>query len=214
MTELLGYKTYVATGGDMGMGRGVVCYLASRYPSEVKGLLLTDVGLANEIVTASDDSLKEEELKYKRAVKQWMQLDGAYIKIQSTKPFSLGFGLSDSPTGMAGWLVEKFHDWSDWERFTMDDLLDNLTLYWMTNCAQSSIRAYHGNSFTLPVMGNVACPVGIIRFPKDILPVPKSWIEQIYNLVQFSEMPYGGHFTAMEAPQPFAKALKEFVTKL
>lgn len=212
MTQVLGYRSYVATGGDM--GRGVVCYLASRYPDTVKGLLLTDVGLAKDIVTASDSDLTAEEREYKRAASEWLQREGAYINIQSTKPSSLSFGLSDSPTGMAGWLVEKFHDWSDLEHLSMEDLLDNLTVYWMTNCAQSSIRAYYGNSYTLPEMSQVSVPVGIARFPKDILPVPKTWIEKHYNLIQFSEMPYGGHFTAMEAPEPFANALKEFIAKL
>lgn len=212
MTQVLGYSSYIATGGDM--GRGVVCYLASRHPDTVKGLMLTDVGLAKDIVTAPDSALTADEREYKRAASEWLQKEGAYISIQSTKPSSLGFGLSDSPTGMAGLLVEKFHDWSDREHLSMEDLLDNLTVYWMTNCAQSSIRAYYGNSYTLPEMGQVSVPMGIARFPKDILPVPKTWIEKHYNLIQFSEMPYGGHFTAMEAPEPFADALKEFIAKL
>lgn len=212
MTEILGYDSYFITGGDM--GRGVACYLASRYPREVRGLMLTDVGFAKDIVSAPDDSLSPAELKYKNDATQWMRLDGAYIGIQGTRPLSLGYGLSDSPLGMAGWLFEKFHDWSDWDRFSLDDLCDNLTLYWMCNCASSSIMAYHGNSFTLPPMGKVTQPVAIAQFPKDILPVPKSWIERHYNLVQYSEMPFGGHFTAMEDPVDFSKALSQFVVRL
>lgn len=209
MTEILGFESYFITGGDM--GRGVSCYLADRYHGEVRGLLLTDVGFAKDIAAAPDGTLSPEELKYKEAALKWMRFDGAYINIQSTKPLSLGFGLSDSPAGMAGWLLEKFHDWSDWERFSIDDLCDNLTLYWMCDCAATSIRMYHGNTFTLPPMGKITQPVGIAQFPKDILPVPESWIERNYNLIQYSRMPYGGHFTAMEAPQPFADALKEFI---
>lgn len=212
MTEILGYKSYVAVGGDM--GRGVVCYLASRYPKSVRGLMLTDVGFAKDIATSPDDKLTSEDLDYKHAAIEWLQKEGAYINIQSTKPMSLGYGLSDSPAGMTGWLVEKYHDWSDWERFSIDDLLDNMTLYWMTNCAQSSVRQYYGNSYTLPPMGNVTVPTAIAHFPKDILPVPRAWIERNYPLVQFTEMPYGGHFTAMEAPEPFASALREFIDKL
>lgn len=212
MTEILDYSSYFITGGDM--GRGVAWYLASRYPSEVRGLFLTDVGFAKDIVSSPDDSLSPQELQYKRDAIRWMQLDGAYISIQGTKPLSLGYGLSDSPLGMAGWLLEKFHDWSDWERFSLDDLCDNLTLYWMCNCAASSIMAYHGNSFTLPPMGKFTAPVGIAQFPKDMLPVPKSWIERNYNLVQYSEMPYGGHFTAMEDPEDFSKALSRFIVTL
>lgn len=212
MTELLGYKRYFVTGGDM--GRGVACYLADRYREEVRGLFLTDVGFAKDIVAASDDSLTAEELKYKEAASEWMRYDGAYINIQSTRPLSLGYGICDSPAGMAGWLLEKYHDWSDWERFSLDDLCDCLTLYWMCGCAATSIRMYHGNSFTLPPSGRITQPVGIARFPKDILPVPKSWIERNYHLVQYSEMPYGGHFTALEAPGPFANSLAAFIHKI
>lgn len=212
MTEILGYESYFVTGGDM--GRGIACYLADRYRTEVRGLLITDVGFAKDIVMTPDDSLSPEELRYKEAALKWMRHDGAYIDIQSTKPMSLGFGLSDSPVGMAGWLLEKFHDWSDWERFGMDDLCDNLTLYWMCDCAATSIRMYHGNTFTLPPICRITQPVGMAQFPKDILPVPESWIARNYNLVQYTEMPYGGHFTAMEAPEPFAKALSEFIGRL
>ncbi len=212
MTDILGYCSYVATGGDM--GRGVVCYLASRHPEAVKGLFLTDVGFAGSLVAAQDDTLSAEELAYKKAATEWMKMDGAYIGIQSTRPLSLGYGLSDSPVGMAGWLLEKYHDWSDWDRFSYDDFLDNFVIYWMTNCAQSSVRAYYGNSFTLPPIAKVTVPTAIVRFPKDILPVPKSWIDRNYPVIEYREMPYGGHFTAMEAPAPFADALIEFINKI
>ncbi|MBD5358789.1 MAG: hypothetical protein HDR88_17675 [Bacteroides sp.] len=84
---------------------------------------------------------------------------------------------------MAGWLIEKFHDWSDWKRFSLDDILYNLTLYWMTDCAPSFITAYYGNSNTLPLLGEIRVLIGIARFPHDILPVLKDWIEQRYNLI-------------------------------
>lgn len=211
MTEILGYKSHFATGGDM--GRRVSCYLACHYPEEVKGLFLTDVGFAKGLMESPEYSLTTDELEYKKAAIKWMQTEGAYIN-KSTKPLSLGYGLGASPVGMAGWLLEKFHDWSDWERFRMDDLCDSLTLYWMCDCAATSIRMYHGNTFTLPPIGKISQPIGIAQFPKDILPVPKTWIERNYNLVQYSEMPYVGHFTTMEAPVPFTEALSEFVAML
>lgn len=212
MTDVLGYHHYIATGGDM--GRGVLFYMAANHPEEISGLFLTDVGFASDIVATPDDKLPAEWLEYKKAATEWMRYQGAYINIQGTKPYSLGYGLCDSPAAMAGWLVEKYHDWSDWKRFSMEDLLNNLTLYWMTGCAPSSITAYYGNSNTLPELGEITATVGMARFPHDILPVPKSWIEKHYNLIQFSEMPYGGHFTAMEAPEPFAMTLKSFVSLL
>lgn len=100
MTEILGYESYFVTGGDM--GRGVSFYLADRYRNEVKGLFLTDVGFAKEIMTMPEGSLTMDELKYKEAASKWMNSNGAYINIQSTKPLSLGYGLGDSPVGMAG----------------------------------------------------------------------------------------------------------------
>lgn len=196
------------------MGRGVLLYLAANYPDEVIGLHLTDVGAATSIISADDNALPPDYKEYKRTMVEWSKKDGAYIAIQGSKPYSLCYGLSDSPVGMAGWLLEKFHDWSDWKRFSEIDLLNNLTLYWMSRCASSSITAYYGNSFTLPPLGKISQPIGIARFPHDILPVPRKWIEDNYNVVHFSEMPFGGHFTAMEAPEPFSTDLHKFVNSL
>lgn len=136
MTEVLGYKEYAASGGDM--GRGVTCYLAARYPKEVKGIHLTDVGMAGDLVTARDEDLTLDELAYKYKAIEWQRMKGAYINIQSTKPQSLAYALSDLPAGMAAWIVEKYHAWSDWPLLTMDDLCDCLTLYWVTNTACTS----------------------------------------------------------------------------
>ena len=89
MTEVLGYKEYAASGGDM--GRGVTCYLAARYPEEVKGIHLTDVGMAGALVAAPDEALTPDELAYKRKAMEWQRMEGAYINIQSTKPQSLAY---------------------------------------------------------------------------------------------------------------------------
>lgn len=212
MTEILGYKEYIASGGDM--GRGVTCYLAARYPREVKGIHLTDVGFAGDIVAATDESLTPLELDYKRRAQKWTQMEGAYININSTKPQTLAFMLSDSPAGMAAWIVEKYHAWSDWPLLTMDDLCDCLTLYWMTNTAYSSIRAYHGNSFTLPTVGPITVPTAIAAFPHDVLPVPKEWVEKHYPVVQYTNMARGGHFTALEQPKEFAEDITHFADML
>ena len=137
MADILGYQSYVATGGDM--GRGVVCYLASRHPEAVKGLLLTDVGFAGSLVSAQDDTLSADELAYKKAATEWMKMNGAYIGIQSTRPVSLGYGLSDSPVGMAAWLLEKYHDLSDLDRFCYDVFVDNFIIsFFRSVCIFSS----------------------------------------------------------------------------
>ena len=209
MTQTLGYKKYAASGGDM--GRGVTCYLAARYPQEVAGIHLTDAGFAGDLVSKPDDALTPEELDYKRRAQKWTRMEGAYININATKPQTLAYMLSDSPAGMAAWLVEKYRAWSDWELLTMDDLCDCLTLYWMTNTACTSIRAYHGNSFTLPPQGEIRVPTAIAAFPHDVLPAPKSWIEEHYPVIQYNEMPRGGHFTALEQPEPFAQDVRAFM---
>ena len=100
MTQVLGYKEYAASGGDM--GRGVTCYLAARYPEEVRGIHLTDVGFAANLVAKPDEALTVEELDYKRRAQMWTRMEGAYISINGTKPQTLAYNmLSDSPAGMA-----------------------------------------------------------------------------------------------------------------
>ena len=212
MTEVLGYKEYAASGGDM--GRGVTCYLATRYPQEVRGILLTDVGSVGELISAPDEKLAPAELAYKRKAIEWQRMEGAYINIHSTKPQTLAYFLSDSPAGMAAWITEKYHSWSDWPLLTMDDILDCLTLYWMTNTACTSVRAYHGNSFTLPPLGKVTVPTAIAAFPHDILPAPREWIERNYPIVMYTDMPRGGHFTALEQPEQFAENISQFMNML
>ena len=209
MTEVLGYKEYAASGGDM--GRGVTCYLAANHPQEIRGIHLTDVGFASDLVAAPDEQLTPAELDYKHRANEWLRREGAYINIHSTKPQTLAAALSDSPAGMAAWLVEKYRAWSDWELLTMDDLCDCLTLYWMTNTACTSIRAYHGNSFTLPPLGKITVPTAIAAFPRDILPVPRAWVERNYPVVQYTEMPRGGHFTALEQLEVFAEDISQFM---
>lgn len=193
------------------MGRGVTCYLAARYPNEVRGIHLTDVGLVGELISAADEDLTPAELSYKHKAIKWQRMEGSYININSTKPQTLAYMLSDSPAGMAAWITEKYHSWSDWSLLTMDDILDCLTLYWMTNTACTSIRAYHGNCFTLPPLGKVTVPTAIAAFPHDVLPAPREWTERNYPVVMYTEMPRGGHFTALEQPEKFAENIIRFM---
>ena len=210
MTDVLGYREYVASGGDM--GRGVTCYLAANHPREIRGIHLTDVGMAADLVTAPDEKLNPVELAYKHKALEWQRKEGAYISLNSTKPQTLAFSLSDSPIGMAAYIVEKYHAWSDWALLTMDDLCDCLTLYWFTNTAGTAIRAYHGNSFTLPPLGDITVPTAIVAFPHDVLPVPREWIERNFPVCMYTNMPRGGHFTALEQPEHFAENISKFMS--
>lgn len=212
MTEKLGCHKYAAIGGDM--GRGITCCLAANYPNEVQGILLTDVGFAKELVEQPDDKLNAEELTYKRKADTWLEKEAAYINLHSTKPQTLSYALADSPAGLAAWIVEKYHSWSDWELIGKDDLCDCLTLYWVTNTACSSARVYYGNTRTLPEMKKINVPTAVLSFPKDVLPVPQSWIKRHYPTVMYETMKHGGHFTALEQPQEFAEKIKKFTALL
>ncbi len=209
MTQVLGYSVYGASGGDM--GRGVTCCLAAAYPEEVRGIHLTDLGFAADLVASRDEDLSAEERAYRQDAARWTRMEGAYIDIQSTKPQTLACLLSDSPAGMAAWITEKYHAWSDWELLSMDDLLDCLTLYWMTNTAGTSIRAYHGNRFASPPPGRISVPTALALFPHDVLPVPLSWAEKHFPLIQVTKMERGGHFTALEQPRAFADSVISFL---
>ncbi|MBP3709675.1 MAG: epoxide hydrolase [Treponema sp.] len=212
MTDVLGYTEYIASGGDI--GRGVTQFLATQHPSAVRGIHLTDAGFLHNIVQAPDSMLTAAARDYKRRANEWMQHEGAYINIQSTKPQTLSYALADSPVGMVSWMVEKFHAWSDWSLLTMNDILDNAMLYWLTNTACTSIRMYHANAFTLPPLEKITVPVVFAIFPKDVLVPPRECIEKIYPDAVFTQMKAGGHFTAMEQPVAFAENIKQFMTMI
>ena len=166
---------------------------------------LTDVGMAMELVNAPDEELNPIELEYKKKAIEWQRKEGAYINLNSTKPQTLAFSLSDSPVGMAAYIVEKYHSWSDWELLTMDDLCDCLTLYWLTNTAGTTLRAYHGNTFTLPPLGKVTAPTAIAAFPCDVLPVPREWIERNYSVCMYTDF--------LESMMPWSQEYREYEEK-
>src|ERR1035437_3311173 len=214
MTEKLGYSKFAAGGGDI--GSGVTRYLAFNHPELLTGIHLTDIGIIRNLLMTQDLSgLSEEELKYQKTAREWMAQEGGYISIQSTKPQTLAYSLSDSPVGFAAWIIEKFRAWSDCngdlrEIFTEDELLTNIMIYWVTNTAGSSTRLYYENTHSLPPMGHIDVPTGIALFPADILLPPKAWTEQNLNITHWTEMPSGGHFTAMEEPELLAEDIRSF----
>lgn len=147
--------------------------------------------------------------------------EGAYAMVHLTKPQTLAFGLNDSPAGLAAWIVEKFRSWSDCDgdvekRFTKDELLTNLTIYWATETISSSCRLYYETMHNLPKNANkrVELPVGMAMFPKDILPSPREWSERQFNVQRWTEMPRGGHFGEMEEPELLAADIRAFFRPL
>ncbi len=148
-----------------------------------------------------------------------MEQERAYQQIQGTKPQTLGVGLSDSPAGLASWIVEKFHAWCDCgdnieSRFSKDDLLTNITIYWATGTAASSTRIYYENRVAPPVTGRVTVPTACALFPKEITTPPRKWVEARYNLVRWTPMPRGGHFAALEQPELLVNDVREFFRTL
>ena len=224
MTEVLGHGRFAAHGGDI--GRGVTQQLALDRPGPLVGIHLTDVPYSDPATFAGDaPDLSEAERDYVEGVKRWKRGEGAYAAIQSTKPQTLAFGLNDSPAGLAAWIVEKFRAWSDCEgdverRFTKDELLTNLTIYWATETVHSSARIYYERERDLPPAENpagsrVGVPTGFAVFPKDIAPAPREWAERFFGDVRrWTQMPKGGHFAAMEEPELLAEDIRAFFRPL
>ncbi len=210
----LGYSRYGAQGGDWG---GIInTQLALGHADKLTGLHLnfcTGGGGATE-------GLPQAELDRIRRRQEERADDGAYSQIQGTRPQTLGYGLNDSPAGTAAWIVEKFFTWSDVaqspeEKFTKDELLTNITLYWVTATQTSSAQIYYENSHAANRRtGRVEVPTACAVFPKEIFYAPRRVIEDRYNLVRWTEMPRGGHFAAMEEPALLVDDIRAFFRDL
>ncbi|XBS68113.1 epoxide hydrolase family protein [Acerihabitans sp. KWT182] len=173
MTDVLGYNTFGAGGGDI--GSGVTRCLAMAYPEALMGIHLTDIGIIRPLLMAAPDGLTAEEAQYAAAVREWIQNEGAYMSLQATKPQTLFWALNDSPVGLASWILEKFMAWGDCQGrlvngFSYDELLTNITLYWLTGTAGSAANIYYENMHGLPPVDTGNVPVGMAQFAADILP--------------------------------------------
>ncbi|MDF2926926.1 MAG: putative epoxide hydrolase [Paenibacillaceae bacterium] len=214
MTKELGYPKFAAAGGDM--GSGVTRYLAANHPELLTGIHLTDIGILRELLNSPDQtSLTEEELRYKKSAAKWISDEGGYMSIQSTRPQTLAYGLSDSPAGVAAWLVEKFRAWSGcggdlFRCFSKDELLTHIMIYWVTNTIGSSAHMYYDNSHSLPPLGYIQVPTGVALFSQDVLLPPRQWAERNLNITRWTSLPRGGHFAAMEEPELLADELRSF----
>ena len=209
----LGYERYGAQGGDW--GAQVATRMAILDPEHCAGLHLNmPVGVG----TPSDSPLSEEEQGDLAAVRAFVAEESGYAQEQGTKPQTVGAALNDSPAGLLSWIVEKFRTWSDSggdpERcFTRDQLLTNVTLYWVTETITSSARLYWESRHSgMPAtsLPFVDVPTGVARYPKEVLRWPRSWVERQYRVVHWAEMDRGGHFPAMEQPELFVDDVRAF----
>lgn len=217
MVEKLGYPKFVAHGGDW--GSTITEQLAVHHAGSLIAIHLTDIPFQH-IFTAKPEDLTPAEKAYLAKGKAWQMTEGGYAMIQSTKPQKLAYGINDSPAGLAGWIVEPFRTWSDCNgdvesRFSKDELLTNLTIYWATQTANSSFRLYYEAMANKPKPGSkVEVSTGVCIFPKDIIPAPKVFAERFFNVQHWTEASKGGHFAAMEEPEKLAADIRTFVTNL
>jgi len=214
MAGELGYARYAARGSDL--GAGVLQQLALVHPDALIGLHLSGT---NPYVGQVPDDLTDAEKQFVANAQQWTMQEMAYAMEHSSKPQTLATGLNDSPAGLAAWLVEKFRRWSDCDgdveaRFSKDELLTNLTIYWATETINSSIRLYYETARHPGNWGRVEVPTGMLMSPKDMFPTPRAWVERSYNVTRWTEIPRGGHFLEWEEPELVVEDIRAFFRPL
>ena len=218
LMQLLGYERYGVQGGDWGAIVGA--RLARAHPEAVLGLHLNfPAGL---VPLADGVTPDDAELEWQRWAVAWEEAEGAYSHIQRTRPQTLAYGLTDSPVGLLAWILEKFWRWSDrgddlWDTFERDDLLANVTLYWLTGTALSAARTYYERAREDPPhlpASRLGVPTAFARYPAEPWKAPRGALERSFNLVRWTELPAGGHFAALEQPALFAADVRDFFTSL
>lgn len=213
----LGYTRYAAQGGDW--GSSVANWLGGFDAEHVVGVHLNFQGGGVPNVPDPWAGVTPDEKQ--RFEKRQAELNNhrAYGAIQGSRPQTLGFALNDSPSGLAAWIVDKFWAWSDHKgnldnSFTKDELLTNIMIYWVTETPASAARIYFERQFYNGGRSQGRVPVGVALFPKEINVPPRKWVEKQYNLTHWTEMPRGGHFAALEAPELLVEDVRKFFGKL
>ena len=213
MTETLGYEKFVAQGGDW--GAAITTALGTNHSDSVDSIHLTMSSTGTDVPEGVQLSADEKKFLQHRA--WWQEEEGAYGHIQRTRPQTLTYGLTDSPAGLAAWIVEKWRVWSDCDgdiesRFTKDQLLTHLTIYWVTQTIESSIRLYYESGKMEPVLpfGQKAkVPTSYAFFPVEISYPPREWLERFFDLKRYTKMTSGGHFAATEEPQLLVQDIRD-----
>jgi pimeloyl-ACP methyl ester carboxylesterase len=222
MTDVLGYPKFGAQGGDV--GAGITSDLGRAAGDHVIGIHLHS-NLSLPYPKPSEQMLSPAEKEYYARLDKWEEDEGAYSHMQSTKPQTIAYGLNDSPVALAAYIVEKFRDWGDTggnveSRFTKDELLTNVMIYWVTQTMNSAMRGYfesRRNPRPPWKVGRVEVPTGVALFPHDFdFPhaIPRELAERSYNIRRWVEMPRGGHFAASEEPEALARDIREFFRPL
>ncbi|PZC45623.1 MAG: Pimeloyl-ACP methyl ester carboxylesterase [Chloroflexi bacterium] len=220
MTDALGYQRFGACGGDI--GARVTARLGFAHAKNVVGIHLNSLPTISPYLGPGARPLSEAEQAFLQDRETWLDAEGGYSHIQRTKPQTLAHALNDSPAGLAAWIVEKFRSWSDCDgeverRFTKDELLTNITIYWVTQTITSSVRIYYESQrspWRFAEGDRIEVPSGFASFPAELNHPPREWAERLVNLQRWTDMPRGGHFAAWEEPELLAEEIREFFRPL
>ena len=213
----LGYERFGAQGGDW--GATIATRLALAAPERVVGIHLNYIpGSYSPDLGPGSRPLSPAEKSFVADRDRWLEEEGAYGHLQRTRPRTPAYALNDSPVGLLAWIVEKLRSWSDCggdveSRFSKDEILAHVTLYWLTQTIGSSMRLYRGGRAVPLQFGpgqRVLVPCGVARFPKEEPMPPRDWVERVYDVARWTEMPRGGHFAAMEEPALLAGDVRDF----
>ena len=224
MQEVLGYDKFAAQGGDW--GALITAQLGHKYADRMIGIHVTMVGGLS--MTGGNGPKPEdyapEEAGYAERTANFFHKESGYFHLQSTKPQTLAFGLNDSPVGLCSWILEKRRTWSDCDghverRFTKDDLLTTMMIYWATQSFGTSTRYYYEavhNPWHPSHEGGklVEAPTAVSVFPKEVILMPRRWVERHYNLQRWTVQPSGGHFAPMEEPELLVEDIRAFFRTL
>ena len=220
MSDNLGYPRFGAQGGDW--GAIVTAKLGLSHSDKVIGIHSTFISRPTPYMGPGSRELSEAEKAMFQQRTDWQAAEGGYAHIQGTKPQTLSYGLNDSPAGLAAWIVEKYRTWSDCggdveTRFTKDELLTTITIYWVTQSIGSATKLYYESlreTWRLAQGERIEVPCGIAVFPSEISVPPREWAERSYNVQQWTVMPSGGHFAALEEPVRLVEDIRNFFRPL
>jgi len=219
MTDVLGFERFGAQGGDW--GAFVSSRLGYEFPERMIGIHLNLLAVRRDPKMLENPS--REERAYLAELGEWLKEETGYQWIQGTRPQTLAFALSDSPVGLAAWIVEKFRAWTDCggdpeSAVTRDEMLTNITLYWVTGAIGSSFWPYYARMhrpWPIPEGATISVPTGYAEFPKEILRPSRSVAERVYtDIRRWSRMDRGGHFAALEQPEALANEIRGFFRPL
>jgi microsomal epoxide hydrolase len=219
MTDTLGYKRFAVQGGDWG---GITAArMGYAHADKLIGIHVNFLAVRREPERIKNPT--PEQQVFIDQLNHWLKEDAAYAAIQGTRPQTLSFGLTDSPAGLAAWIVEKFRAWSDCDGdvesvFTRDQMLGNISFYWFTGAIGSSFYTYYfrmHRPWMIPDGAAVTAPTAYAEFPREILHPPRSLAEPMFpNIRRWTLMPKGGHFAAMEQPDALAEDVRAFYRSL